>query len=143
MKLSPHGTCFEKKEESAIIKLLVALLVEMEQISEQKRIKPLKVQLGNVTPANILQLKSINISTLPVRYTDKFYKDLIANGPHENLKFAFWNGFAIGAVCARIEVHDTVPDANKLYIMTINVLGPYRRRGIGEFCSFNLDDSDL
>jgi len=36
--------------------------------------KPLDVQLGNVTEHNIQQLKVINVTTLPVRYTDKFYR---------------------------------------------------------------------
>lgn len=37
--------------------------------------------------------------------------------------------FAVGAVCARIEPH-SVQGCNKLYIMIINVLAAYRRRGI-------------
>lgn len=94
--------------------------------------KSLDVDIGNITPANLQQLKTINIATLPVRYTDKFYKDLLVNYPQEYLQFAFWNGFAIAAVCARIEPHE-VPDQSKLYIMTINVLPAYRRRGIGMF----------
>jgi ribosomal protein S18 acetylase RimI-like enzyme len=92
--------------------------------------KDLEIQLGAITNANLMQLKTINIATLPVRYTEKFYKDLIVNIPHEYLRFAFWNGFAVGAVCARIENHDK-EDYHKLYIMTINVLPAYRRRGIG------------
>ena len=93
--------------------------------------KPLNVDLGNITPANLQQLKTINTSTLPVRYTDKFYKDLLGNSPAEYLQFAFWNGFAVAAICARIEPHE-IPEHNKLYIMTINVLAAYRRRGIGK-----------
>ena len=54
-----------------------------------------KVELGNINPANLKQLQTINISTLPVRYTDKFYKDLLVNYPQELLQFAFWNGYVI------------------------------------------------
>ena len=43
---------------------------------------------------------------------------------------AFWQGFAIGAVCCRIEPTEN-HGCNKLYIMTLAVLAPYRRRGIG------------
>ena len=92
---------------------------------------PLAVQICDINAANLKQLRVLNISTLPVRYTDKFYKDLLVNGFPEYLKFASWNGFAVAAVCARIEPHTTVPDSFKLYIMTINVLPAYRRRGIG------------
>lgn len=93
---------------------------------------PLAVQICDINAANLKQLRVLNVSTLPVRYTDKFYKDLLTNGFAEYLKFASWNGFAVAAVCARIERHDTVPDSFKLYIMTINVLAAYRRRGIGK-----------
>ncbi len=78
-------------------------------------------------------MKTINISTLPVRYSDKFYKDILLDSDHKILKFAFYNGFTVGAVCARIEPHE-YEGCSKLYIMTINVLAAYRRRGIGNQC---------
>jgi ribosomal protein S18 acetylase RimI-like enzyme len=90
---------------------------------------PLSIQLGNISTANLEQLKVINNDTLPVKYTDKFYKDLLINYPQELLQYAFFNGFTVGAVCARIEPHD-IENCNKLYIMTINVLSAYRRRGV-------------
>ena len=45
------------------------------------------------------------------------------------MKFAYWNGFTVGGVCARIEPNEA-DGTQKLYIMTINVLPAYRRRGI-------------
>lgn len=77
---------------------------------------------------------------LPVRYTDKFYRELIAKAPEEYLKFAFWNGFAVGSVCSRLELgaqeeqegENTNTCNNKIYIMTIGVIPAYRRRGVGE-----------
>ena len=114
--------------------------------------KKLKVEIDNITAANVQQLKTINISTLPVRYSDKFYRDLIEQGNHKYMQFAYWNGFTVGGMCARVESMDaptpaattSVPAAiaaaavggaagytHRLYIMTINVLPAYRRRGIG------------
>ena len=58
------------------------------------------------------------------------YKELVENSPKDLLKFAFCNGFAVGAVCSRIEAHEQT-GFNKLDIMTISVLPAYRRRGIG------------
>ena len=121
-------------------------------------VQPLDIELGDVTEQNILQLKTLNMSYLPVRYTDKFYRDLITNTPKEFLKFgntfsllffflfdssfdwkiAFWNGFAIGSVCSRLEPH-TEKGFHKIYIMTIGVIPAYRRRGIG----FHLSSSSF
>lgn len=101
--------------------------------------------------ANILQLKILNTATLPVRYSDKFYRDLLENYTNKYMKFAFWNGFVVGGICARVEndsdknygpeakdqiegeekVSNTEENKSRLYIMTMNVLAPYRRQGIG------------
>jgi ribosomal protein S18 acetylase RimI-like enzyme len=98
---------------------------------EVQKTSPLQYQLGDVCQTNIQQLKALNVATLPVKYSEKFYKELISNYSTEYLKYALWNGFVVGAVCARIENKET--EFKKLYIMTINVLAPYRNRGIG-FC---------
>jgi ribosomal protein S18 acetylase RimI-like enzyme len=89
----------------------------------------LKVEIGDITTNNLQQLKILNVMTLPVRYTDKFYKDLLSN-PKVHLKFAYHHGFAVADVCARLEDHPTREGFNRLYIMTIGVLPAYRRRGI-------------
>ena len=49
------------------------------------------------------QLKKINQSCFPVTYNPSFYVDM-AKKQDENLcKFAYCNGFAVGAICTRIE----------------------------------------
>ena len=53
------------------------------------------------------QLKKINQSCFPVTYNPSFYVDM-AKKQDENLcKFAYCNGFAVGAICTRIE---PIPD---------------------------------
>ena len=71
-----------------------------------------------------------------MRYSPKFYKDLLApEGTTEYtydpkfLKFAHYQGFTVGAVCARMEVDENQERKYKLYIMIMNVLAAYRRRG--------------
>lgn len=41
---------------------------------------------------------------------------------------AYFNDLVVGGVCCRVEVEG---DQKKLYIMTLGVLAPYRRFGIG------------
>jgi len=76
---------------------------------------PLDVQIVAITPNNLKQLQSINIATLPVRYTDKFYNDLLVQYNHEYLKFAIWNGFTVAAVCARVEKIDGINNITTIY----------------------------
>eukprot|EP01039_Chlorochromonas_danica_P003095 gene3095-3385_t len=87
-------------------------------------------ELGEITPANIQQLRVLNINTLPVRYSDTFYKNIIETYDKDYMRFAFWNGFVIGGLCSRVEDHPDDASIKRLYIMTINVLAAYRRRGV-------------
>lgn len=126
-------------------------------MSEMPINQPLEIELAEVTEQNLLQFKTLNMSYLPVRYSEKFYRELLTNTPKEFIKFgmssdglsssshhltfspcpslpyhdiAVWNGFSIGAVCSRLEPHSE-KGFNKIYIMTIGVIPAYRRRGIG------------
>lgn len=119
----------ERKEESSVDQ--TATTEDPEQ-KRQARLNPKTIpwEIGNITKANIRQLKLININTLPVRYSDKFYDELLDRYDNQYLQYAFCNGFTVGAICARVEQEENIP-YKKLYVMTLNVLAPYRRFGIG------------
>ncbi|XP_065903163.1 N-alpha-acetyltransferase 50-like isoform X2 [Dysidea avara] len=85
-----------------------------------------RVELGDITPHNIKQLRKLNAAVFPIAYTDKFYKDVLELG--ELAKFAYFNDIVVGGVCCRVETEAMV---KKLYIMTLGCLAAYRRLGVG------------
>ncbi|KAL7292246.1 probable N-acetyltransferase san [Trichogramma pretiosum] len=85
-----------------------------------------KIELGDVTPHNIKQLKLLNQVVFPVSYNEKFYKDVLEAG--ELAKIAYYNDVVVGAVCCRV---DTSENSRRLYIMTLGCLYAYRRLGVG------------
>uniref|UniRef100_A0A6B2LNT0 N-acetyltransferase domain-containing protein n=1 Tax=Arcella intermedia TaxID=1963864 RepID=A0A6B2LNT0_9EUKA len=67
---------------------------------------------------------------MPVIYHDKFYAALLLKND-QFTHLAFFNDIFVGAICSRIEKDETTGEL-KLYIMTLAVLAPYRRFGIGK-----------
>lgn len=88
-----------------------------------------KLHFTDIIASNVRQLKVLHVATLPVRYAEKFYVDVLSMPPEFN-KYGFCNGFVVGAICCRIE-EDEATKTKKLYIMTLSILSAYRRRGIG------------
>lgn len=49
-----------------------------------------KIELGDITPHNIKQLKRLNTVVFPVSYNEKFYKDVLEAGELAKLgKFSY------------------------------------------------------
>lgn len=106
----------------------------------------------------IHSLRSLNLVLLPVHYSDRLYRDVLSV-PRMG-KMASYNLLPIGAITSRLEAFyesdlDTplfnykayrdkllaesrksdayfLPSETHLYIMTLGVLAPYRRLGIGK-----------
>mmetsp|Transcript_43313 Transcript_43313/g.72017 ORF Transcript_43313/g.72017 Transcript_43313/m.72017 type:complete len:179 (-) Transcript_43313:183-719(-) len=87
------------------------------------------IKFGTVTEKNVDQLRKLNLAVFPVRYNDKFYSDLWSSPTQEYTHLAYFSDILVGAICGRVEPQDH--NKFKVYIMTIGVLAPYRRLGIG------------
>ena len=90
------------------------------------------ISFGDASPKNVEQLRKLNLAVFPVRYNDKFYEDLANNrqGQLPYTHLAYFADIMVGAICCRVEPQEG-SDKFKVYIMTIGVLAPYRRLGIG------------
>ncbi len=106
-----------------------------------------RVSLVTINSNNVNSLRKINTVVIPVAYSEKFYEDAVAK-PNEGSKLSecrrleahfrfhtsplaravFFNEVLVGAVASRIEDSEGV---RRMYIMTLAVLSPYRRLGIG------------
>merc|ERR1711934_100104 len=86
----------------------------------------IQTDLGNTTCKNIEQLKMIYSVVFPVRYSEQFFKDVVTNADSGLIKLAYHNAVMVGGICCRLEEAD-----QKVYIMTIGILAPYQRCGIG------------
>jgi len=118
--------------------------------------RELKVEFGRINQDNIEQLRKVNLACFPVQYQEKYYNDVAESKGEGLCKFAYWNGFVVGAACARLEpLHHKGGDAEtqddekkgdsgngnandeggdgkkRIYIMTLGVLAAYRGRTIG------------
>ena len=89
----------------------------------------LPVQFTAVHDDDMSQLRVLHNVTLPVRYQDKFYKEMRSSQSLSQL--AFHEGEMIGAICSRIESVEGDTSASQLYIMTMSVLSAYRGMGVG------------
>jgi len=89
-------------------------------------------------------LKLLNDTTLAVKYSESFYRKMLTyndysalgNNHNNFLQFflAYHNALLVGAIACRVEPFED--DPKTLYILTFNVLKPYRKYKIGKKTTF-------
>lgn len=104
-----------------------------------RKLKQLDVKFGDVTEKNVEQLRILNYLKLPVVYSEDFYRRLTNYLRYS--KLAYVKDVLVGAISCKedyleLEEGAEVPKNDKdrervVYIMTITVLDPYKRYGIG------------
>ncbi|KAJ7568832.1 hypothetical protein O6H91_01G050000 [Diphasiastrum complanatum] len=94
------------------------------------------VSFDNVRDKNVMLLKKLNAAIFPIKYQDNYYSDAIASGDYTRL--AYYGDICVGNIACRLEKKDG--GGLKLYIMTLGVLAPYRRLGIGSKLLKNMMD---
>jgi ribosomal protein S18 acetylase RimI-like enzyme len=93
----------------------------------KRKIASLEVKFGEVNSKNYEQLRILNYVTLPVIYSEQFYEYLTSMKRYS--KMAYVKDVLVGAISCK---EDIEPSGKRVcYIMTITVLKPYQRYGIG------------
>ncbi|CAD6884410.1 unnamed protein product [Tilletia controversa] len=108
--------------------------------SNSKR-KRSAVSLTAPTPNNIGQVRKLNSVLFPVRYSEKWYKDILKADNLALSRIGLFNDIPVGLLAARYEQASThAPEIGgvNIYLMTLGVLAPYRRRGLASELLRNL-----
>jgi len=97
------------------------------QEKPQRKLANLDVKFGLVDFKNYEQLRVLNYMNLPVVYSEKFYDLITSMRRYSTLGYV--KDVLVGAISCKEDIES---DGSKTcYIMTITVLKPYRRYGVG------------
>ncbi|PFH53796.1 hypothetical protein AMATHDRAFT_136752 [Amanita thiersii Skay4041] len=92
---------------------------------------PPRVSFASLTPNNLGTVRKLNSVLFPIRYSEKFYRDVLQPEVEDFCKLIYYNDIPVGTVCCRLEIKD---DQTNMYLMTMGILAPYRSRGLGSRC---------
>ncbi|KAL0956367.1 hypothetical protein HGRIS_002515 [Hohenbuehelia grisea] len=87
-----------------------------------------RVSFASLTPNNLGTVRKLNSVLFPIKYSEKFYQDVLLPEVEDFCKLVYYNDIPVGTICCRIETKD---GECSLYLMTMGVLAPYRSRRLG------------
>ena len=91
-----------------------------------RQLTTVDIKFGELNDKNLEQFRILNYVNLPVIYSENFYKYLTSYTRYS--KLAYIKDVLVGAISCKEHKED---GDKAVYIMTITVLKPYRRYGIG------------
>ncbi|KAJ1666546.1 hypothetical protein IW140_004607 [Coemansia sp. RSA 1813] len=109
------------------------------------------VEFIQVSSDTVSKVRNLNSVLFPVRYSSSYYKSLTQPGQFAQL--AVYQGACVGTIACRkqpLGFADSAtrfydprmpqPELHEMYMMTLGVLAPYRRLGIGRMLLANAMD---
>ncbi|KAJ7594015.1 acyl-CoA N-acyltransferase [Mycena floridula] len=99
-----------------------------------------RVSFASVTPNNLGTVRKLNSVLFPVKYSEKFYNDILSREVEDFCQLVYYNDIPgkpaptttiVGTFCCRIENRN---NEIHLYLMTMGILAPYRSRRLGSQC---------
>ncbi|PPQ77219.1 hypothetical protein CVT25_011065 [Psilocybe cyanescens] len=87
-----------------------------------------RVTFAPITSNNLGTVRKLNSVLFPIKYSEKFYKDILQPEVEDFCQLVYYNDIPVGTICCRLENKD---GQNLLYLMTMGVLAPYRSRKLG------------
>ncbi|KAF9521536.1 acyl-CoA N-acyltransferase [Crepidotus variabilis] len=89
---------------------------------------PPRVTFASITSNNLGTVRKLNSVLFPIKYSEKFYTDILSPEVEDFCKLVYYNDIPVGTICCRLEEKD---QQNVMYLMTMGILAPYRARKLG------------
>jgi len=87
-----------------------------------------RISFTYLTPNNVGVVRKLNSVLFPIKYSEKFYQDILLPDVEDFCQLIYYNDVPIGTFCCKLETEN---GRTSIYLMTMGILAPYRSRGVG------------